>query len=131
MRLKHPTDVLSSKPVLAWSLAAAYAAIIFILSSFPYAPPQPGVLVSVSATYKHVLEYSIFGFLLLACFRSHGKTQRLALLFAIIAAGIYGLTDELHQLFVPGRTASLYDAAADLIGAFFGALIMHPRTLRS
>lgn len=129
MKLKHPTLWLEEKPVLAWTLAAMYAILIFVLSSFPYSPPQPPILKEVSATFKHVLEYSIFGFLLLACFRSNQKTKKFAFLVAIITATLYGLTDEFHQLFVPYRTASLIDALADSIGSFFGAFFANPNIL--
>ena len=33
----------------------------------------------------------------------------------------YGMTDEFHQMFVPGRTSSIDDLFADTIGAFIGA----------
>ena len=36
----------------------------------------------------------------------------------------YGLTDEFHQRFVPGRTADVRDLAADTIGALFGILLV-------
>jgi len=40
---------------------------------------------------------------------------------AFIVAGIYGITDEFHQYFVPGRYASAGDVAADFFGAFLGS----------
>lgn len=129
MKFKHPTLWLEERPALAWTFAAAYAILIFILSSFPYSPPQPSIIREVSATFKHAFEYSLFGFFLLACFRSNQKTKKFAFLAAIITATFYGLTDEFHQLFVPYRTASLIDVLADSIGSFFGAFFANPNIL--
>ena len=45
-----------------------------------------------------------------------------------LAAGlalIYGLTDEFHQTFVPGRAASLKDILVDGIGAGVAALALY------
>ncbi len=41
---------------------------------------------------------------------------------AIAAATLYGLTDELHQALVPGRTPDPLDLLADLAGATLGGL---------
>ena len=35
----------------------------------------------------------------------------------------YGITDELHQYFVPGRDASVYDWFADCTGATFAVIL--------
>lgn len=44
--------------------------------------------------------------------------------FIIIAiASVYGGVDELHQSYVPGRDASMYDWLADTLGAGFGVLV--------
>lgn len=42
-------------------------------------------------------------------------------LIIIILASAYGAIDELHQSYVPGRDASVYDWLADTLGAGFGA----------
>ena len=39
-----------------------------------------------------------------------------------VAAG-YGVTDEIHQVFVPGRTMALDDLLADAAGAFAGVVL--------
>jgi VanZ family protein len=41
-------------------------------------------------------------------------------LFAFVLAVLYALTDEWHQAFVPGRSASLLDSGVDAIGALVG-----------
>ncbi|MBP6746317.1 VanZ family protein, partial [bacterium] len=41
-------------------------------------------------------------------------------LFAFVLAVLYVLTDEWHQAFVPGRSASLLDSGVDAIGALVG-----------
>lgn len=36
---------------------------------------------------------------------------------------VYGVIDELHQSFVPGRTMSVYDLIFDIVGALLGCLV--------
>ena len=45
-----------------------------------------------------------------------------ALLAAIAFATLFGLTDEIHQLWVPHRSFSLLDLLTDTVGATAGAL---------
>lgn len=52
-----------------------------------------------------------------------GLLRRIGLRTAAIAILItvaYGVTDEIHQMFVPGRTAEMYDLLADTAGALGG-----------
>lgn len=39
---------------------------------------------------------------------------------AVAGAGLYGITDELHQVYVPGRTADVADWLVDMAGALVG-----------
>ena len=50
-------------------------------------------------------------------FFNRSKIRILAILFA----SLYGLTDEIHQAFVPSREASILDFAADICGSIMGA----------
>jgi VanZ family protein len=43
----------------------------------------------------------------------------------VILVVLYGLLDEFHQYFVPGRTVDIYDALADAAGALLGAWSMY------
>lgn len=44
--------------------------------------------------------------------------------WAILVGGLYGVTDELHQLFVKGRSSEVLDVFIDLGGIAAGILIM-------
>jgi VanZ family protein len=101
-----------------WLLAALYMAGLFALSSIPdrktdtgieeYFPP-PGVQNAL-----HVPAYAGLSFLM---WRGLSGRRRAALLAALLATA-YGVTDELHQMFVPGRMASVTDGLANALGAF-------------
>ncbi len=52
--------------------------------------------------------------------RSKGE----AIAIASILASFYGITDELHQAFVPMRTPDVTDWGLDTLGAFAGALVV-------
>ncbi len=43
------------------------------------------------------------------------------ILIAVAIVSAYGIIDEYHQSFVPGRDASVFDWAADTIGAAIGS----------
>jgi VanZ family protein len=106
-----------------WWFVAGWAVIIFLLSSIPgkSMPDVPGLQYD---KVLHALVYSVLGGLFFLALRhasslTTGRVVAAAALFALA----YGLSDEFHQLFVPGRSADLYDALADGIGGLLGASI--------
>lgn len=98
-----------------WAPVAACMALIFWVSSMS-SPPSPG---QVS---DKLLHFAAYGGLATLCLRATsggrlaGITPRAALLAWLLATG-YGATDELHQRFVPHRSADVADLAADALGA--------------
>ena len=65
----------------------------------------------------HIIEYVILSFLLYrALIKSRFKKYSFAL--AVILSIFYGLSDEIHQLFVVGRSFDVLDLVFDFIGAF-------------
>jgi len=76
----------------------------------------------------HFVEYFILGALLFRAFaNSSGKANfKLMLIFSILIAALYGVLDEFHQRFIPGRTQDIFDVFSDIIGSLSGALLyMH------
>lgn len=103
-----------------WLPVALDAALIFYLSSIPRLPSPPGPF---SDKHFHFASYAVLTVLLvraLASARIRNVTGRVAIA-AIVLATLYGVTDEIHQMFVPGRTAALDDLAADALGAVAAA----------
>jgi VanZ family protein len=106
-----------------WGPVAAYAGVIFYFSSLSFMPAELSSLVEeLSDKILHFCEYAVLGVLLYrACRHAAGpNVSRSALTYAIVGSVLYGLSDELHQSFVPLREADVLDALADAVGATFG-----------
>lgn len=78
----------------------------------------------------HVLAYTLLGILTMAALFQHSitKGRRFAAAFAICA--LYACTDEIHQLFITGRSGQVSDVCIDACGAFLGicaAIVIHWR----
>ena len=103
-----------------WVPVIMYAGTIFILSSLPH-PEEfaPSLFKLVSDKVLHMIEYGILGILCYRAFRHAAGPigEQYAIGFAILAASLYGVSDEVHQAFVPSRTSSGWDVLADSVGA--------------
>ena len=98
-------------------LAGLWMALIFWLSSLPDVPGPN--LFSAQDKLEHFLVFGILGFLLasaLGPWKRRPTWREIAFATSIVAA--YGAFDELHQMFVSGRTASLFDLFFDSLGGF-------------
>lgn len=107
----------------AWSLPAAWALLIFSLSSIPHATP-PGFMHFANADkLMHLGIYMPLGFFLIHALEKYpGPWLKYSLNHACCLGLLYGLSDEIHQIFVPGRYFDLADLLADGIGIFFGCV---------
>jgi hypothetical protein len=113
-----------------WGPAVAQMAAIFFLSSMATLPSLPGGLTSYTG---HVIGYAILGACVLRALARatwQGVTTRTAW-WAWVWSAAYGATDEIHQRFVPGRTATVDDWIADAVGAAIaiGALLIWRRAV--
>ncbi|HEX7022330.1 MAG TPA: VanZ family protein [Trueperaceae bacterium] len=96
------------RPLAGWSLSVLWAVTLFVLSSEPNLPGAIG-LVSPWDKVVHAAAFGLLGFLVsLATGRP---------LVAVMIASLYGVSDELHQAFVPGRSSDPLDWLADTLGA--------------
>ena len=110
----NPVSYLITHRRLNLLMTAAYMAAIFALSSVA-GDDLPGGVSSYS-TVLHVLEYGVLGFMAYPLF-----AKRDGAVFAAFALSfLYGVSDEVHQLFVSGRFFSYLDMAADALGSMLG-----------
>ncbi len=108
-----------------WAPAILYAGLIIFLSSDP-SPERhfPDEFAIFNDKIVHVFEYAILGILCYRVFQfgaGPGPSQ-FSVYLAILTAGIFGLTDEIHQSFVPNRIADKLDFLADCTGALIGSI---------
>jgi VanZ family protein len=94
---------------------------IFIQSSFPSPIREPDV--PFFDKYLHFIAYAVLGILFLRAYRTlrWGDDKIKVFLLSILSAGLYGISDEIHQYFVPGRNADILDAMVNFFGAVCGA----------
>ncbi|BCS80375.1 VanZ family protein [Anaerocellum diazotrophicum] len=70
--------------------------------------------------YAHVVMYLVLGILVINAFVVSGIRGCKAIIFSLIFCLFYAASDEIHQLFVPGRGAKATDVLIDGIGALIG-----------
>jgi VanZ family protein len=97
------------KRLLAWLPAAAWAGVIFYLSSRPRLPAPDVAGIDKVA---HFGAYALLASLLIFA----TERSRLPLAAAVVLGLLYGVSDELHQMFVPGRAPDVLDWFADAAG---------------
>ncbi len=111
----------------AWRIWAPFffwLAVIFALSAYPRA------LIPQSKYFSwdklaHLVEYGILGYLSARAFYFSGIRwlQSHFFLRTIVFGTLFAASDELHQYFVKGRFASVYDVIADVVGVLIGSYL--------
>lgn len=92
---------------------------LFILGAQPiavglFAPPWDKL--------AHVVTFAVIGCAAGAASGSQGWPR---VAFCVVGAFVLGLADELHQVHLPGRSASWADLLADAAGGVAGATLLH------
>lgn len=93
--------------------------IVFISSSIP-GENFPKVDFEFSDKIVHLIIFAVLFVLFFYSLKNqtkYAKLQKFALEYSFLFTALYGITDELHQYFIPNRSCELYDWFADLTGA--------------
>ena len=101
----------------AWAPPLALAAVIFVLSNQPQlvaGPDVPGFDKVV-----HLAVYAVLGVLL----ARGGRLWPVATAWLVALGVAYGASDEIHQMFVPGRSPEVADWVADALGVALGVYL--------
>ncbi|HID20317.1 MAG TPA: DUF1616 domain-containing protein, partial [Methanophagales archaeon] len=139
-----------SKIHLFGALTCVYALIIFYLSSLSAPPGPPGIgflyglvhffeglglemffsplyfAYRYPDKFAHAILYLGFGLLLYLTLSSSRKEvlSKYAAPLSVLIGMLYGISDELHQAFVPYRSASSMDLFADFVGLLCAQLLV-------
>ncbi len=124
-------------PVRRWAPVVLWAAVIWTFSTHWFTSDNTAVIAEpflhwlfprltpdaidfihhIIRKCGHLTEYFILGLLVLRAIRAGRPGLRLAWALAVIGiVAAYASSDEFHQSFVPGRTASIYDVMLDTTG---------------
>ncbi len=106
------------KAVFYWFVTVCYMGVIFYFSS-QYGFNLPDLPKNFDKV-MHMCGYIPLAFLFYRSLKKSG-IKKFVFVAAFFAATIYGISDEIHQLYVIGRDASVGDTVADLVGAFLGS----------
>jgi VanZ family protein len=134
-----------SDPTKYWLKAVAWACVISTLSTDPFSSRHTSIFIvpvlrwlfphasaetidlmhTIIRKMAHFTEYFIFSVLLMQALRGkeRGWQSRWAIWAVIIVAG-YASLDEFHQVFVPSRHASPWDALLDTTGAIVAQVVL-------
>ena len=106
-----------------WFPIVIYCLLIFIQSSYPAiknAPELPYI-----DKVLHCVAYALLGALFLRAFKTSRikNNVKLMLILSVLLSSLYGVSDEIHQYFVPYRDAEIMDVLADTLGGIMGVYI--------
>lgn len=71
----------------------------------------------------HYTIYTIGGFLIYNYANTTDKSNKEKILYSIAFGACYAVTDEIHQFFVSGRSARIFDVGIDTLGVITGVAI--------
>ena len=113
----------SKRFVFYWLPLILYCLLIFIQS----ANSSPELIPSFKFVDKllHFAAYAVMGVLFYRAYQTLKikDNLRMLMLLSAVSASLYGISDEIHQSFVPFRQAEVADVIADMLGAFSGVYL--------
>jgi VanZ family protein len=118
----QPTRQLRTSSLIRWAAAIAWMAFMFYLSAQSSLPSLYNRFEDLLSLAGHFVEYAVLALLLRLAIRGFFPAETAsgashAAYWAFVLAVAYGITDELHQHFVPGRHMDPLDLLMDAIGA--------------
>lgn len=70
----------------------------------------------------HFIIYFLLGFLVINLFIEFNLSFSQIIIFSLLFCFLYASSDEIHQLFIVGRSGSLFDVLLDTISSFLGII---------
>jgi len=108
-----------------WLPLVAYCVFIYVQSSYP--SPERLPTFEFSDKVMHFGAFVVMGVLFYRAYHTlpFEKILQWIVPLSMISASLYGISDEIHQSFVPYRHGSIGDVIADVLGSVCGVYIYH------
>lgn len=108
-----------------WFPLILYCLVIYIQSGWPGPEKIPDV--RFLDKFLHLSAYGLLGILFYRAYETLPlkKFKHLVIFISIASATLYGISDEIHQYYVPSRHADLMDVIANTIGSICGVYLYH------
>ncbi len=120
--IKKALDFFEEYYILTWIIVLIIAATIFYLSSLT-GTQTAGVSSNIYSILYHFSAFFLLCFfLLMAIVKKHMKT-RYIIIIGLVISFLYAISDEIHQLFVPGRAFSFFDILTNSTGILFASIL--------
>lgn len=135
----------SIKKIILWILLLGWMALIFMLSNQNGTLSEKtsnGVLSFVSNTLSlhvspflirktaHAIEYTILSLLMILLIKEYRNVNFSIYIYVLFISVIYATSDELHQIFISGRSAQVLDVLIDTCGIIIGIFLHFIWSLR-
>ncbi len=133
------------KKCLSWILVIFWMVIIYLLSAQPANESEllsSGIADWTSQLFNRALPnlnietlhliirqlahfaiYLVLGVLLLNALNQNETDDRVNFALALLISLLYAISDEIHQMYVPGRVGQIYDVLIDFVGSIIGIKI--------
>jgi VanZ family protein len=108
---------------LRWAYVVGWMALIFVLSAQSTFPLPRMLWDDLYDIAGHLGVYGVLAVLLRWALAGAGV--RRSGLWAFVLAVLYGISDEFHQSFVPGRHPDIFDVATDAVGAWAALRLLY------
>ena len=132
---------MNKRKYIKWICLIVWMIVIFLFSNQPHSgqathsiieqvlpilkePKQIDLTNFIIRKIAHFSEYFILTLLIYSVLKEYKINNKKRFIYSIIFCILYACTDEFHQIFVIGRTATIRDCIIDTMGGMF-YLIVH------
>lgn len=97
-----------------------------IIGLIPYATSWPQEVATLLVRKAaHIFIYFVLGLLMLNAAKDAVLSNKRAILLSVLFVMLYAISDEIHQVFVPGRGPQVTDVLIDTVAGAVGILIYY------
>lgn len=120
------------KFIRLWLPLIVWCAFIFVLSSIPSLDTGWGFWDLAFRKIAHISEYFVLAWLFYRAFKGTFNLGPGQLVFwPLLLSFLYAVSDEVHQLFIFGRSGNPIDVGIDTIGIILFFVLMRHKKIRS